>query len=168
MADILKDKATKSNPSNPRVLGIDLEDAVVSAVLGAGASEFIAQKAVGPFTQRFFKPANSSNAIAKMFDAAVTAVSGLVVRDVVGMVKPSYRDEVGRGVAVLVGAKLASIVISGFSLTPKLPDWDIFPSARPASATAVIAPSSPAPSVALGPGTLPSTVGAMNIRGIGL
>ena len=121
---------------NPDVFGEDVMDLFWLGI-GAGGTEFLNQKVTLPLVQNFV---NLSGGMGKVADAATTILSAAGVGLGIGVIDRKVGKDMRKGGIALGIAKLASIVIPGFSMSASFPNIPGFPSFGPRPAPAAIAP----------------------------
>lgn len=116
---------------NPDVFGEDIMD-LFWLGLGAGGSEFFNQKVTLPLATKFV---NISGTVGKAADGITTIASAGLVGWGVGMIDRKVGKDMRKGGIALGIAKLASMIIPGFSMSASFPNIPGFPSfaAKPAA-----------------------------------
>ncbi len=117
----------KENPSNPTILGADLEDVLWQAA-GLAVTGFINDKSFAPMIKTIVPgQMTANNMIAKAVDAGSTFLAAYVLDKGVEMIGPDeWGRNMGRGGYVLAGGKLISAIVPGYAITATLPNLPVF------------------------------------------
>ncbi len=109
------------NPTNPRIFGVELVDALWMAA-GAGLTGFVNDRLVAPVAKRLVPPVYSgSQLVAKLADAFTTFASAWAVGAVAGMVSRPVGGLMHLGGGVLAGGRVISAFIPGYQLSAEVP-----------------------------------------------
>ncbi len=159
--DLIKDRANRSNPANPSVLGINLEENVLRAG-GAFGAAFVNQQFLSGIVKSIVPGATAHSMIAKVIDAGTLGLSAVVIKKGLEIMDRRLSQLAFEGAAVLVGASLVTAVVPGMSLTATLPNFSfggLLGHAAPALTTSTAALAASTPSHALSAGAQPGPVG---------
>lgn len=110
----------RHNPSNPEIFGEDIGPLFWQG-LGVGLSAWGNSVLVYPLTSRVINPGPADSLLAKLLDAATTALSAWGVGELGGMLDASVGRHLRRGGLMLAVVKAVGSVVPGFSLQGTVP-----------------------------------------------
>lgn len=110
----------RPNPTNPELFGEDIGPLAIQG-LGVGLSAWTNSVLVFPLASRVIHPGDPQGLLAKLFDAATTAVSAYAVGLAGEMLDTSVGRHLRRGGLMLAVVKAIGSVVPGFSLQGSVP-----------------------------------------------
>lgn len=111
----------RSNPANPDILGVDLEDAALEGVVGIGLTAVVDDRLVSPIVRGIIPGASGASMVGKLIDAATTVVSGWLEGWLFGLFWPRAVKPIQRGAALLAVGKAVAAIVPGYSPLGPLP-----------------------------------------------